>query len=453
MTATNQWLAQLSEQDAADLERIITRFEDAWHQGQVPVIAACLTQEPIKRLALLIELIHADLYYRWRNGESIGVESYLERFPELSQDRAAVVGLIAAEFSFRQRQANVALEDHLQRFPEYRSEVKALVGQEPLDTVPGRTGPYQPANKPTGQWHAPFRSFLAEVPVLEGYEILGVLGRGGMGVVCKARQKALNRLVALKQILPELVGRPGFLERFRNEAQALARLEHPHIVRIYDQPIQKGQPFLVLEYCPGDNLADRLKRDGPWSPDRSAELVEILAEAVAFAHRQGFLHRDLKPANVLFDGHDRPRLSDFGLACCQEMAGQLTDAEAILGSPAYLAPEQADRQQGPLDEKTDVFGLGAILYQLLTGQPLYSEPTRERTLERAGRGMSNRSALCNPAVPAELEQICLKALSAQLAQRYAGAAALAADRAVGGSSDRPRAGGERWSPALRCSAW
>jgi len=330
------------------------------------------------------ELIRWEYQQRWKRGDRAERRAYLERFAELAD----------------------LLQDLKPRWncPSCKRQAIPLENESAQEAV----CPWCDAVHSISRLF-PLTSML---PSLPGYDILEELGRGGMGVVCKARQRALNRLVALKQILPAVAGRAGFLERFQNEAQALARLEHPHVVRIYDQPIHQGQPFLVLEYCPGGALADRLKRDGPWSPERAAALVEALAEAVAYAHRQGFLHRDLKPANVLFDVHDLPRLSDFGLACCQEMAGQLTGSHDLLGSPAYMAPEQADRRLGALDERTDVFGLGAILYQLLTGEPPYREATREQTLERARQGAVKPVHDRNHAVPAGLERICLKALAA-----------------------------------------
>src|SRR5262245_30991858 len=207
----------------------------------------------------------------------------------------------------------------------------------------------------------------AEGPLVPGYEVLGELGRGGMGVVYKARQAGLNRVVALKMVLAGGHAGPAELARFRVEAEAVARLQHPNIVGVFEVGEAGGRPFLSLEFCPEGSLEQRLGGT-PLPPEEAARLVETLAGAMHAAHRTGVVHRDLKPANVLLGADGTPKVSDFGLAKrLGEAAGQ-TATGAVLGTPSYMAPEQAEGRKdvGPA---ADVYALGAILYECLTGRP------------------------------------------------------------------------------------
>jgi predicted Ser/Thr protein kinase len=264
-----------------------------------------------------------------------------------------------------------------------------------------------------------------------GYEILGELGCGGMGVVYRARQVGLNRVVALKMIRREGRGGDEARARFRREAEAVAQLKHPNIVPVYAWGEHEGQPFFALEYIDGGSLADRL--DGkPWEPRRAAGLVASLAAAVQHAHEHGILHRDLKPHNVLLDHDGVPHLTDFGLARPLSDFGSnpgeaLTLAGGILGTPAYMAPEQARGQQEELTAAVDVFGLGAILYQLLTGRTLHAGKNAQEVLRQAGQGAVTPVRQINPQVPAALARVCEQALAADPARRQPSAAKLEAD--------------------------
>ncbi len=443
MTDPNPAASELESQQWNLRQPILERFEEAWLHGPPPSIEDFLPAAPELRPLILGDLVLIDLERRLKAGLPAEVEGYLRRFPELGQDREQVLQLILTEVQYRPRPGQLTLANYLERFPQYAEELfarwpdfsasrpapgqvlQSLPAEQKLPMTESGPAATAPFDSPSPSLGPPAAGPVPPLPGLAGYEILQELGHGGMGVVYQARQLNLGgRLVALKWILPGMASSAPFLARFQREAQTLARLEHPHIVRIYDQGVWQGQPFLVLEYCPGGTLADRIKAKGPWPAEQAAALVETLAEAVEFAHRQGFLHRDLKPANVLFDAQDQPRLSDFGLACCQGSAGEITGPAVVVGTPAYLAPEQMERQVGPLDEKTDVFGLGTILYQLLTGQPPYQAATGEQVLERARRGDIKPLRTLNPAVPAELEQICLQALAADPARRHSSAAAL-----------------------------
>jgi serine/threonine protein kinase len=258
-------------------------------------------------------------------------------------------------------------------------------------------------------------------PVIPGYEILAELGRGTMGVVYKARHLRLNRLVALKVVLDGGHAHPEDLVRFLGEAEVLARLQHPHVVLIYEMGWYDGRPYLAMELVEGDTLARRWR----WAPRRAAELVEALARAVHHAHRRGVIHRDLKPANVLLTADGRPKLTDFGLARRMDAGAGLTESGALMGTPRYMSPEQAlCRDVGPL---SDVYGLGAILYELLTGRPPFRGDSLLRTLKQVESEPPRLPTRVRPGVPRDLEAVCLKCLQKEPGDRYGSAAELAAD--------------------------
>jgi tetratricopeptide (TPR) repeat protein/tRNA A-37 threonylcarbamoyl transferase component Bud32 len=259
-----------------------------------------------------------------------------------------------------------------------------------------------------------------------GYEILQEIGRGGMGVVYKARQSRLNRVVALKMILAGEYAAKEAIERFMAEAEIVARLQHPNIVRIHALGDFEGRPFVELEYVEGGSLEARLV-GRPWPPRAAAELVASLASALSEAHRMGIVHRDLKPANILMTEDGAPKLTDFGLAKSVEKNSGWTRTESILGSPSYMAPEQAEgraRDVGPL---ADVYALGANLYELLTGRPPFVGPSILATLDLVKNAEPVAPRQLQPGVASDLETICLKCLKKEPGERYESAEALAED--------------------------
>jgi WD40 repeat protein len=263
---------------------------------------------------------------------------------------------------------------------------------------------------------------------IAGYEVLGELGRGGMGVVYHARQIALNRLVALKMILAGSHAGADDLARFRNEAEAVARLQHPHIVQIHEIGEQLGLPYFSLEYCSGGSLAARL--DGtPLPAAQAAQLVETLARAIHAAHQKGIVHRDLKPANILFSAEGAPKITDFGLAKKLDDAAGPTASGAIMGTPSYMAPEQASGHSKQIGPAADVYALGAILYELLTGRPPFRAATPLDTVLQVLSDEPAPPVLLQPNVPRDLDTICLKCLHKEPPKRYASAADLAEDLA------------------------
>jgi serine/threonine-protein kinase len=261
---------------------------------------------------------------------------------------------------------------------------------------------------------------------LEGLEILEVLGQGGMAVVYKARQCRLDRLVAVKMVLAGAHAGPAARSRFRREAEAIARLHHPNIVEIYEVGEKDGAPYVVLELVRGGSLAKVL--DGtPLPARRAAELVLELARAVQHAHERGILHRDLKPANVLLTEEGTPKLTDFGLARQLEAGQGDTRTGDVLGTPSYMAPEQAEGRVHDLGPATDVYGLGAILYELLTGRPPFKGASVLETLEQVRTLDPVDPRALQPRLPGDLETVCLKCLEKKPAHRYPSAAALADD--------------------------
>ncbi len=260
------------------------------------------------------------------------------------------------------------------------------------------------------------------------YELLEVIGRGGMGVVFKARQISLNRICAVKMILAGRFASREDIQRFYAEAQAAGKVDHPNIVTIYQVGEIDGRHFFSMDLIEGPNLAD-LCANGPMEPRRAARYLETVARAVDVAHRQGILHRDLKPANILIDVGDRPCVTDFGLAKHLEADFELTSTGIAIGTPSYMPPEQATGQWDQLGPASDVYSLGAILYVLLTGQPPFRASTALDTIYAVVHNEPRRPRELNPSADVDLETICLKCLEKDPAKRYATAEELADDLA------------------------
>lgn len=258
------------------------------------------------------------------------------------------------------------------------------------------------------------------------YELLAEIGRGGMGVVYRARQPGLDREVAVKVLASGPLAARGFVDRLRTEAAVLGRLHHPGIVTVHEVGVADGQPFLVMELVPGGSLAEQVA-ERPLPPAAAAELVFQVALAIQHAHAAGVWHRDLKPGNILLGADGRPRVTDFGLAKLADTDSGLTHSGQALGTPGYLAPEQVDSSQHEIGPWTDVYALGAVLYHLLTGRPVFKAASVRETFHQTLASEPATPRALNPGVPADLEVICLKCLAKEPARRYPTAAALSED--------------------------
>jgi tetratricopeptide (TPR) repeat protein len=379
----------------------------------------------------------------WQRGERPAVEDLLDRHPALRDNAEAVLDLIYNEVVLRDEFGQAAgLAQYVQRFPAHAADLRDLFDVHEV-LRPDLTSPC-----PDGAVG------FGALPTVAGYEILRELGRGGMGVVYLARQAALKRLVVLKMLRDGNFAGPEQLARFRIEAELLARLQHPNIVQIHEVGTHDGRPYLVLEYVEGGSLAERLAGT-PQAAHPAAGLAALLAAAVDAAHQRGVVHRDLKPANVLLSFSGRPvgqdsnpvtlptglescptgrplnewlpKIADFGLAKRIEDDSGQTASGAILGTPSYMAPEQAAGNREAVGPATDVYALGAILYELLTGRPPFRGATLSETVDQVRHRDPVPPRQLAPRCPRDLETICLACLHKEPARRYATARALEED--------------------------
>jgi serine/threonine protein kinase len=424
----------------------VGRFDEAWANGQRPMVESHLPLPGPERDDLLPHLVAVELERRCTAGEAILVEAYLARFPSLTEQPAAVVELLAIEY--RHRRPPPTTDELQRRFPEYVSALAVRLGT--ASTTPPAAAESE-SDKPHAAAADQAKVADGALPVIPGYEILKELGHGGMGVVYLAWQTSLKRLVALKRIRVGDQAGQGARARFRTEAEAVARLQHPNIVQIHEIGEAEGAPFFSLEYVEGGSLADYL-RGKPQPSLPAAALVETLARAMHHAHERGILHRDLKPGNVLLsfsresEKEDAtltkrvassfsdsrlneyvPKITDFGLAKLVDVEQGQTQSGEIMGTAAYVSPEQAMGKTRRVGSATDVYSLGAILYELLTGRP----PFLAATMFDAMVELMSREPLpprrLQAAIPRDLETICLKCLEKEPGRRYASAAALAED--------------------------
>ena len=351
---------------ARDVDEACDRFEAAWRAGDRPRIEDFLGgTTDSDRPVLLRHLLGIELDYRGGLGESPGPSEYRRRFPGHE-------GLIDSIFA------------------DFVPKSKVVRGGD-LETLVRTRGD----GPSSGSAPSPPPDFLLNIP---GVEILSELGRGGMGVVYKARQIRLNRLCALKILLPGKHDGAEFRARFLAEAETIARLRHPNIVQIYGLGDHDGRPYFEMEYIEGGSLARRL--DGtPWAPGPAARMVAVLARAIGDAHRLGIVHRDLKPANILLVDDETPKVVDFGLAKTLEADSNLTQSGVFVGTPSYAAPEQVEGLTRMVGPAADIYALGAIFYQMLTGRPPSRRRRSSRRWNRSRRPIRCRRRGCSRACP------------------------------------------------------
>ena len=462
---------EIFNEDARQREEVIAGFEEAWLHGEQPAIDDFLVGEGRSRKEILVELVHADLECRLKTDESVRVEDYLSRYPELKQNTSTVVELIAWEYNLRQRStSSIDPREFFRRFPELRDSLRAVLevrsegedvsGQSPVrvncphcrnpieildngsteDTLcPACGSTFRLSRDRTLTWSPD------KLPHLGTFKLLEPVGRGACATVYRAHDSQLDRVVAVK------VPRSGTLlsdedeDRFLREARSAAQLCHECIVPVYEVGRSHTFPYIVSEFVDGITLSDALT-GRQFSFRQAAELIAQVAEAVASAHEQGVIHRDLKPSNIMIEQIDggigepggesrqtpaakssfKPRVMDFGLALRDRGEASVTLDGQILGTPAYMSPEQARGDSHRVDGRTDVYSLGVIFYELLAGelpfrgnvrmllhQVLHDEP---RSLRRL-----------NDRIPRDLETITLKAMAKEPSRRYQSAAELAGD--------------------------
>jgi WD40 repeat protein/serine/threonine protein kinase len=411
-----------------------------------------------------IEELLIDQARRWRAGDRIPAEKYLEQYPAVGEHPEAAVDLIYGEYRLRAlNQENPTAEEYVARFPQFAFQLRDQIqfhrvlveagamhprGESELSHPTADTGPFTPRAEDG-------------TPVVPGFQVLGVVGKGGMGLVYKACQLGLKRIVALKVLSAGSQATPEHLSRFRSEAEFVARLQHPNIVQVFEvgEWLAAGSasalPYLALEFVEGGSLKQKIA--GQPQPMRaSAELVETLARAIDYAHQHGVVHRDLKPANILLaacgltlasssQGVGKleasakpqaagyiPKIADFGLAKqlpfgAFSVGADHTQTGVILGTPSYMAPEQAAGRLREIGVTTDVYALGAILYELLTGRPPFQADTPLGTLQQVIDEDPLPPSKLQRKLSRDLETICLKCLEKDPRKRFPTALALALD--------------------------
>jgi Tol biopolymer transport system component len=393
---------------------MLLAFEQSWADGALAGFAERLPTTGPVRFAALVEAVKVDLERSWRAGRRPMVEDYLRAFPDLGVPGDVPADLLQAELEARQASGEtVPLSALVARFPDRAAELRKLVGPDAptIDTPDLRAAASTGlAGSSTGEAEG--------LPESVGpYRVVRRLGRGGMGAVYLAHDTRLDRPVALK--VPRLAGLgPDAVERFRREGRAAAALRHPNICPVYDVGEVNGVPYLAMAFVEGQTLAERV-RTVPLPPATAAALTRALARALAVAHKAGVIHRDLKPANVMVGPDGEPVVMDFGLARLGDgEADRLTGTGDVLGTPAYMAPEQVDRMAGAVGPATDVYGLGAVLYELLTGRPPFTG-TLSETLWQIGCRNPERPTALRPDLDPRLEAIVMRAMAKRPADRYA----------------------------------
>jgi serine/threonine protein kinase len=394
----------------------------------------------------LLAKIRTEQRERWARGERIPVEEYLRRHPELRSDAEVAVDLIYSEILLREEYGETPQPaEYTARFPEYADslreqfELHALLQAAPrrdLATPPGGPEGTAPGTGPPRTAHTltmtspPVAAAADGLPVIAGYETLDELDGGGQGKVYRARQLILDRVVALKKLHSgtHLVGPDGFA-RMQREARVAADLKHPHIVQVYDFGMDRGEPYFTMEYVEGGSLRDRLKR-GPLVLHEAVGLIEKLARALEVVHAKGIVHRDLKPGNVLLTPDGEPKVADFGLAKDLDAEASLNPSGAIVGTIIYMAPEQAAGKNREVGPAADVWALGVILYEAVTGQRPFPFTDFVDALYRVGHQDPKSPRRLRPGLPRDVETICLKCLEKDPKKRYASALELAEDCAA-----------------------
>jgi hypothetical protein len=411
------------------IDVLLEQFAASWSEQRLEQAHRLLPPRghPLRRPALL-GLIRIDLERHWQKGQRRQIEEYLASYPEIGSPDTLPVELILAEHEAR-RQACTPAEpaEFLRRFPRQADEIRRVLGQDdpPVSAPAALASSETDADGPATRAFARPAVGTAALPELFGrYRILRQLGQGGMGTVYLAHDTELDRQVALKvpRFAPE--DGPAAIERFCRAARAAAVLLHPNLCPVYDVGQFEGIHYLTMPYVEGKSLAAHLKEGPPWPPARAAVLVHKLALALQVAHQKGIVHRDLNPANILIDPASEPVVTDFGLALRAGTA-RMTQAGQILGTMGYLSPEQLSGTPEAHGPSCDIFSLGVILYELLTGQLPFGRTLKDVLVNIATHEPPPPSRL-RPGISPALDAVCRKAIARQLRDRYTDMGELAA---------------------------
>jgi eukaryotic-like serine/threonine-protein kinase len=398
------------------------QYRQLWHTQPSPSLEGFIAELPLLTSDDLLDVIEADRAERWRRGERVKAERYLRDFPAVRNDPEASLVIIYGEFYLcKELGESPSLTEYISRFPTHARRLRDQV-----------------------MWHEAIElgsHTVAQVglPEISGYTVSEMIGRGGMCSVYRALDEKTGQDVAIKLLDRDHLHHPMRVARFRREIGSLMRLRHPHIVLAHRTGDANGVPYLVMEFCVGGTLVSKLAGQA-LSVKNAGMVIQSLAHAVEYAHSQGVIHRDLKPGNVLLSIQEagdegsiligeasyRPKVSDFGLAKCESGADSaITATRETLGTPCYMAPELTTGARDA-DLRTDVYGLGAILYEVLTGRPPFVAQTPLEVVRMLREEPPFPPNLLNPQVPDALQAVCLKCLEKEPDHRYQSAAQLLA---------------------------